>query len=308
MSADSTLASTYGKYFDHAEMIKHLENLKSKYNFISIGTLGKSILGKSIPIVTVGKGKKSVLYIGAHHGMEWITSAVLVAFLSDFCKEYAFGKNIFDISTRVIFETRKLIIVPMLNPDGVDYQIHGISENNAIRDRVIRMNGGSTDFSRWQANARGVDLNHNYSAGFEEYKIVERGLGIIGGCPTKYSGDHSESEPETKALCNFVRFEEPQIALSLHTQGEEIYYTDQELCASSSLAIVKTLSRLTGYKISLPSGTARYGGFTDWFIEEFDRPSFTLECGLGENPLPFSDLDLIYAKLKRALFTTPILI
>ena len=308
MSADSTLASTYGKYFDHAEMVKHLENLKSKYNFISIGTLGKSILGKSIPIVTVGKGKKSVLYIGAHHGMEWITSAVLVAFLSDFCKEYAFGKNIFDISTRVIFETRKLIIVPMLNPDGVDYQIHGISENNAIRDRVIRMNGGSTDFSRWQANARGVDLNHNYSAGFEEYKIVERGLGIIGGCPTKYSGDYSESEPETKALCNFVRFEEPQIALSLHTQGEEIYYTDQELCASSSLAIVKTLSRLTGYKISLPSGTARYGGFTDWFIEEFDRPSFTLECGLGQNPLPFSDLDLIYAKLKRALFTTPILI
>jgi hypothetical protein len=33
-----------------------------------------------------------------------------------------------------------------------------------------------------------------------------------------------------------------------------------------------------------------------------------LECGLGENPLPFSDFNKIYLKIKRALFTLPILI
>ena len=195
----------------------------------------------------------------------------------------------------------------MLNPDGVDYSIHGVKMNNIIRERLIKMNNRTDDFTHWQANARGVDLNHNYNAGFEEYKIIEHQQNIVHGA-SKYSGEYSESEPETRALCNFVRFERPELALTLHTQGEEIYYTSGEKSSVNSLPIAKTLSRLTGYKISFPSGTAQYGGFTDWFIEEFDKPSFTLECGLGENPLPFSDFEKIYYKIKRALFTAPILI
>jgi len=170
------------------------------------------------------------------------------------------------------------------------------------------MNGGSSDFSHWQANARGVDLNHNYDSGFWEYKIVERDASLFDGAPTKFSGEHPESEPETHALCNFVRFKKPDIALSLHTQGEEIYYTSGDKSPNCSLSIAKTISRLTGYRISFPTGTAKYGGFTDWFIESFERPSFTLECGKGVNPLPFSNYDEIYYRIKRALFTLPVLI
>ena len=90
--------------------------------------------------------------------------------------------------------------------------------------------------------------------------------------------------------------------------GEEIYYTSGDKFCRSSLSLAKTISRLTGYKISFPEGSAKYGGFTDWFIDEFNQPSLTLECGLGTNPLPFSDFESIYSKLKRALFTAPILI
>ena len=288
------------------ENIIFLRPRKNQYEFLDVGTLGNSILGKNISRITIGKGKKSVIYIGAHHGMEWITSALLMQFIHDFCEEYQKGTNIFDVSTRVLFETRKIHIVPMLNPDGIDYAIHGINENNIMYNRLIKMNG-KADFSHWQANARGVDLNHNYNAGFSEYKIIEHKENISCG-ETKYSGEYSESEPETRALCNFVRFERPELALTLHTQGEEIYYTSGEKSTNTSLTIAKTLSRLTNYKISFPSGTAKYGGFTDWFIEEFDKPSFTLECGLGENPLPFSDFDKIYSAIKRSLFIAPILI
>ena len=296
------------EYFDCDVMECAIQDLKSKFKFIDVGRIGKSILDKQIPYLSLGKGKKSVLYIAAHHGMEWITSAILIKFIYDYAKEYTSGNKIFDISTRVLFETRKIIVVPMLNPDGISYAIHGISENNVLRERLIKMNNDSTDFSHWQANARGVDLNHNYSSGFREYKIIEKNLGLTNGAPGKYSGEYSESEPETKALCRLVRFTEPSLALSLHTQGEEIYYTSSAKYPANSLPIVKTLSRLTGYKISIPTGTASYGGFTDWFIDEFNRPSFTLECGIGENPLPYSDFDKIYASLKRALFTAPILI
>ena len=303
---DETFLS-FGNKFDYQELKNKIYELKDKFDFIEVNTIGKTILGKSIPLITIGKGTKNVIYIASHHGMEWITSALLIKFIYDACLEYSRNTSIFDISAKVLFETRKIHIIPMLNPDGVEYVINGISSQNILKERLIRYNNG-TDFSHWQANARGVDLNHNYIAGFSEYKIIERKLNLYDGAASKYSGEYPESEPETRAICNFVRWTKPDLALSLHTQGEEIYYTSGEKSCSASLPLAKTISRLTGYKISLPSGTAKYGGFTDWFIEEFNKPSFTLECGLGENPLPFSDLNKIYPKIKRALFTLPILI
>ncbi len=299
---------SFGEYFDHKELQNALDILQSKYDFLEIGSIGTSIFGKSIPRLTLGHGNKSVIYIGAHHGMEWITSALLIKFIEDFCEEYQNGAHIFDVSTRVLFETRRIHIIPMLNPDGIDYSIHGLTGDNIIKDRIVKMNGGSDDLSHWQANARGVDLNHNYGAGFNEYREIENKMGLFYGAPTKYSGEHPESEPEVRALCSFVRFEQPELALTLHTQGEELYYTSGGRSATNSLPIVKTISRLTGYKISLPTGSAKYGGFTDWFIDELNKPSVTLECGKGENPLPFSMLDEIYPRLKRAFFTAPILI
>ena len=297
-----------GKHFDYECLEHQICALRDKYAFLDFGNIGESILGKSIHRISFGKGETGIIYIASHHGMEWITTALLLAFLNELCFGFVRGKNIFDISTRVLFETRRIDVIPMLNPDGVDISIHGVDDNNIMKNRLIRMNNGSDDFSNWQANARGVDINHNYNAGFQEYKIIERSNGILNGCPSKYSGEYPESEPETKAICSFVRATQPRLALTLHTQGEEIFYTSGERMASKSLPIVQTLSRLTGYKISIPTGTAVYGGFTDWFIDEFSSPSFTLECGRGTNPLPFSDLESIYESIKRALFTAPILI
>ena len=218
---------SFNRWFDYNELMYKIEQLKSKYSFLNVYNIGKSILGRSIPLISIGNGKKSVIYIGGHHGMEWITCALLTYFIKDFCNEYTNGKHIFDISARILFETRTIHIIPMLNPDGIEYAIHGISDDNVLKERLININNG-LDFSHWQANGRGVDLNHNYNAGFREYKAIEQTLNIHNGAPTKYSGEYPESEPETRALCNFVRWATPELALSLHTQGEEIYYTSGE--------------------------------------------------------------------------------
>ena len=295
-------------FFDHASLEDAVKELTYRYDFIDVSTLAYSILGKSIPLITLGKGEKSVLYIGSHHGMEWISSAILIRFINEYCEEYKRGGQIFGISTRFLNEARKIYIVPMLNPDGVEYSIHGVCRDHILYDRLVKMNDGCEDFTKWQANARGVDLNHNYNSGFEEYKLLERELGIFGGARSKFSGENSESEPETSALCNFVRFQGPEMVITLHSQGEEIYYTSGERCAPNSLSVGQIISRMTGYKLSKPEGTAAYGGFTDWFIQEFDKPSFTIECGKGENPLPFSDFDKIYMRLRKMLFVAPTLI
>ncbi len=80
------------------------------------------------------------------------------------------------------------------------------------------------DFSRWQANARGVDLNHNFDAGFELCKQAEQSAGILGPGPGKYGGERPESEPETRSICRFIRTQPVRQLYAFHSQGEEIYY------------------------------------------------------------------------------------
>ena len=197
-----------------------------------------------------------------------------------------------------------LYIIPMLNPDGVEISANGLDKDSLWYDRICKLNG-SDDFSLWQANARGVDLNHNYDVDFEAYKEIEKSIGIFSGCASKYSGESPESEPETGAFCNYLRFNEPAAVLTLHTQGREIYYTSGGQTLKGSYAAASKLAELTGYKLREPSGSAAYGGLTDYCIKKLSVPSFTFECGKGKNPLPKGDLPLIYSELRKALFTFP---
>ena len=298
----------YTRPLDHSVMMEYINELSERYPFISVLSLGESILGKGIPIITLGEGENSVLYVGAHHGMEWITSIALLRFVNEYAELYEKKRSIFSFDLGYLYSSRSIHIVPMLNPDGVDYQINGVSKDNVIYERVMKMNGNSEDFSKWQANARGVDLNHNYNCGFSEYKRLELEAGISGGAPTRFSGNMPESEPEVASLCNYLRFNDNiKGIITLHTQGEEIYYgvaPDD----TRSKRIGATLSRLSGYKLAAANGMAAYGGLSDWCSSVLKRPSFTVECGKGENPLPLSDNFKIYADIREMLFSFPTMI
>ena len=293
---------------DYETMMRKLNALAEQYSFFSVTYLGESVMGRGIPLVTLGEGKKTVLYVGAHHGMEWVTSWILLRMMEEYCRAYKNGERICGCNVRMLFETRTLCIVPMLNPDGVEYQIHGAPRDHVFYERVRSMNGGSDDFSHWQANARGVDLNHNYNHAFAEYKLIEAERGIFGGAPTRYSGECPESEPETGALCNYIRYcEGLKMVISFHSQGEEIYYTTHGKTLPESEAMVRAMARMCGYQVSEPDGMASFGGLTDWCIGELSLPSFTVECGKGSNPLPTCDFFFIYARLRELLFFAPFL-
>ena len=167
---------------------------------------GRSILGTSLLCAKRGTGTPVLLFVGAHHGMEHITGNLLYAFLAE--RELPRGTY---------------YVVPCLNPDGVELELTG-ALSPLLAERQLRMNGGSRDFSRWQANARGVDLNHNYPTGFDAYRSIERSFGITGGAPTRYSGEYPLSEPETQALMGLIEILNPDAVLTLHTQGREIFF------------------------------------------------------------------------------------
>lgn len=291
---------------DSHALTERINALCDTFPFLQYGILGQSLLGAPIPLLTLGNGQHKCLYVATHHAMEWITSLLLVRFVYDFCQSAEDRAKIGAVCPERLLHSHTLYIVPMLNPDGVDYQIHGLDKSNPIRERVLEMNSGSEDFSHWQANARGVDLNHNYDAGFAEYKAMEEEAGKNQGAPTKYSGEAPESEPETAALCNFIRLTQPLDGiLSLHTQGEEIFYEGGGTPPPRSQRIARALSKASGYKLSRAVGSASYGGLTDWCVQQAKIAAFTLECGRGKNPLPHTDASEIYCRLRELLFLFP---
>jgi g-D-glutamyl-meso-diaminopimelate peptidase len=180
-------------------------------------------------------------------------------------------------------ESATLCVVPMVNPDGVDMVLSG--EKN-------------TD---WKANARGVDLNANYPAGWELAKESKKALGFDKPGPRGYMGPYPLSEPESRALANLTRRERFDVTLSLHTQGEEIYWRYGDHTPPGSLELAKALTYVSGYALENAPVESAHAGYKDWFIQEFNKPGFTVECGLGENPLPVESLDEIYPKVEAIL-------
>jgi len=287
----------------YESLMTELTALQATYPFLRLSTLGKSLAGRDIPLITIGEGTKSVLYVGAHHGMEWITSILCLRYLAEMACALAEGKQVFGVEAEQIRRSRRIAVVPMLNPDGVELQIRGFDAQNPQMERLFGMSGG--DFSRWQANGRGVDLNHNYDAGFAEYKSREPSLGIFGGGPTRFSGDFPESEPETAALCHWIRQNEPSLLIALHTQGGEIYADYNEHMPRESERLARRMAAFSGYTVARPEPAACFGGLKDWFIRVYDRPGFTIECGKGVNPLPSETADAIYQEIRGILLSAP---
>lgn len=293
----------FQKPIDHAVLSETVRIYAARYPFLRIVGLGNSILGRDIPVLILGSGRRQLLYVGTHHGMEWLTAAWLLRFAGEFCEYYKSGRTVYRISLPTFWERYTLHIVPMLNPDGVEYQLHGVNRENPLYARVIGMNGGKTDFRHWQANARGVDLNHNYDAGFATYKAMETAAGITDGAPTRYSGQEPESEPEVRALCSYIRFlGKVQLVASFHTQGEEIYYRSQGKALAGGYEAALKVANLTGYRLADATGPAAYGGLTDWCLTQCGIPALTLECGRGENPLPTESFFPVYTRLRESLF------
>lgn len=282
-----------------------LHDLRSEYPFLVVSELGKSVLGRPIFALQLGEPRERVLYAGAFHGLEWLTCSLLLRFALTLCRALDLGARIAEIDVRRALLGRGIVIVPCVNPDGVEIALHGAPAARELEQEVLAAAKG--DVSGWQANARGVDLNHNYDAGWYILRQLETAAGITGPAPTRFGGWSPESEPETKlmtALCRAVRFRH---VLAFHSQGEEIYWQYGDYTPARAPLMMKILSMTSGYTPIANDGLASHGGFKDWFISEFRRPGFTIEIGKGKNPLPLSDLDAIYTKLEEMMMLAAIM-
>ena len=291
-------------YYGYGAMIGDLMRLRRHYPFLRWGNAGYSVYGRCIPYLRLGIGPHRVFFNGAHHGMEWITAALLMRFAENYLSACVSGRLLGGFHAGELWNRASLYIMPMVNPDGVVLATEGPEAFGEEAGHLLKLNGGNPDFRTcWQANGRGVDLNHNYPARWEESKHLENAFGIQGPGPTRFFGPRPLSEPETQAVHRFTLLNGFHLVLAYHSQGKVIYWDFDGLRLPEGQQIGSLFARLSGYTLDSPEGIASFGGYKDWFILHYRRPGFTIEAGEGVNPLPLTQLDEIYGQNEGILLT-----
>jgi len=289
-------------------MERNIQGLKARYPSIEVGVAGKSVLGRNLYYIRLGNGPTEVFYNGAHHSLEWITAPLLMKFIENFARGYSNNSAISGYNIREIWRRSSIYIMPMVNPDGVELVLSGLKRDNPYYSRLLQWNDTGQPFSQvWNANIRGVDLNRNYPASWEQAKAQEPSFGVDGPGPTRYGGPSPLSEPETQAVVNFTRQHSFKLVIAYHTQGRVIYWLYKGIRPPRALEIALRFSEITGYAVSNVPYEAAYAGYKDWFVEQYRRPGYTFEVGLGRKPVPISQFNTIYRENEEVLLLAPII-
>jgi g-D-glutamyl-meso-diaminopimelate peptidase len=283
-------------------MERQIIGLKARYPFLEVGTIGKSILGKNLYYIRLGKGPHEVSYNASHHANESITTPLLMMFIERYAKAYSVSGAIRGYNISSIFNNSSIFVIPMVNPDGVDLVNYWPNYPSQVYYQAAQINFTGQPLPRvWKANIRGTDLNLNYPAEWDKEKQLELLQGITGPAPRDYGGPSVLSEPETCSMYNFTRQRNFAVTIAYHTQGQVIYYQFENLAPPSSFRIATLFAQVSGYAIDKNPVGAPYAGYKDWFIQDFTKPGFTIEVGLGSNPLPSTQLPNIYRRNEEIL-------
>lgn len=231
---------------------------------------GQSTLGQEILGFHIGSYDGHQLLIeGGIHAREYPSSLVVVGIAEYLANQELDGGA---------------YIIPLVNPDGARLVLDGVDwiQCERLRDFVLNVNGGSTDFDEWKADGLAVDLNVNFDA------LWGGGSqNVFCPAPANFVGYYPNSEREVRELIDFAYRVSPSLTLSFHTKGEVIYYgfetlTPEEISRDENIANI--ISSINGYTpIKTENST---GGFSDWVSEYLEVPAFTIEIGSALLPTP----------------------
>ena len=276
------------------EMIRQLADT---YPDIRTEVLGRTAFQRPISALVLGSGQRQVLYSGAHHANEWITSLVLLKYAEDLAQAARDEGQIYNRAAREILEQVTIHIVPMVDPDGVDLVVGAISQEDvsyALAQRISRDFPDIPFPEGWKANLLGTDLNLNYPAGWLMAREIKFSQGYTQPAPRDYVGRAPLNQLETQTLAAYTEEVNPDLVLAYHSQGKEIYWEFRNYQVSGAQELGEQMAQASGYTLAQVPYNSSFAGYKDWFIQNFRKPGYTIEVGQGENPLPLSQFDEIY--------------
>lgn len=229
------------------------------------------------------ENEPEILYTGLIHAREFVSVSQMIFYMWYLLENYEKDPMI-----RQIVDHTELYFVPVINPDGMNYNVEGYdkskNEFHHFHRKNLRDNDGDGTFD---PKNDGVDLNRNFGMhwGYDD----EGSSGYEGA--TNYRGPSPFSEPETKAIQFFCNAHQFQVALNYHSYGNLLIYPwgfNNEHTADS-IAFTNYAQLLTGlnryvYGLGMETvGYATNGDSDDWMYDEHGTFAMTPEVGGSED-------------------------
>ena len=273
--------------------------ITARYPFCRSEVLAETAFGRPIRTLVIGNGPRKVLYTATHHANEWITTPVLLKFVEELADAMEKRGSIGGIDATELARQVTIYTVPMVNPDGAALVTGEILPEQSEYEvaKAIAADFPLIPFpDGWKANLLGVDLNLNYPAGWLQARQIKFAQGYTRPAPRDFVGRAPLDQLESRALASYTELIDPALVLAYHTQGQVIYWQFEDLVVPGARELGEKFARLSGYELADTPYESSFAGYKDWFIRFFRRPGYTIEVGLGENPLPLSQFDTIYAE------------
>lgn len=252
----------YNKYHDYDEINQWTFDMAAQNpGVISRSVLGESFEKRDIPMLTISRNlnNPAILVDCGFHAREWISPA--------FCQCY-----VNSLINDDILNSLTVYVIPVVNVDGYAY-----SWSN---DRMWRKTRSTNNI------CIGVDPNRNCDIGFTGEGSSSQ------PCSDVYRGPHAESEPEVKALTQFMRDNVNNLFayITFHAYGQMILYPfsyTEEMAATADVldkyAVQAKNAILEPYRtryIYGPGATTIYiasGGSDDYAYVTGIKLSYTVE-------------------------------
>ena len=302
-TVSSPLVKVAEKY-TYDQMSQDIQELASRYSsLMKVNTIGTTLDGRNLYEVVVGNinAEKHVLIHGGIHAREYMTPLLIMKQLEYGLAFYGTGSYEGRLLSD-LFNKTAIHYVPMVNPDGITISQSGIG---GIRSEELRrtieqcyqndLAQGRTSaameryLNYWKANGRGVDLNQNFPADWEEVTSSDM------PSYATYKGAAPLSEPESQALANLIQSRNWTATISYHSMGNIIYWDyPGNTVSAQSQELANAVSAKTGYRLA---GSSGHGGFKDWLqIKENPIPSLTIEVGSVSCPMPLTEFTDVWNK------------
>jgi carboxypeptidase T len=257
-------------YHNVKETDEELQELAADHkDRVSLSAYGKSLQGRALTVMRLDSTpedecKPGVLFMANHHAREHLSTEVTLGIARQLLAERS------KPGMAELLDSRDVYFMPIVNPDGKEFDYS--TGRYEWHRKNMRDNGDGSV---------GVDLNRNYPVGWG-------GQGSSGEPDSDiYRGKKPLSEPETKAVSDFLR-SHPNISIviSFHSYGRKVMYpwshTTQPMPEPEALSAFKAMAekmgQLTEYTPMQSSELYVSGGDTcDWAWEELGMFCFTIE-------------------------------
>ncbi|WP_026454252.1 M14 family metallopeptidase [Saccharomonospora iraqiensis] len=264
-------------YHTYTELTDKLTTAEAEHGDIaSLSSVGESHEGRALHLmkisdnVAVDEDEPEVLFTCNQHAREHLTTEMCLHIVERFTDDYGS-----DPAVTELVNTREILVVPTMNPDGAEYDISG------------------GQYQGWRKNRQGwdgTDLNRNW--GYE--------WGCCGGSSgwpfsDTYRGSSPFSAPETAAVADFVESRivggEQQITahLDFHSYSELVLWpygytyddTAEGMTREEAERFADVGTRMAATNGYTPQQSSDLyitdGGINDWMWGEHDIFSFTFE-------------------------------